>query len=90
MDGMYSNYLQPLIYHTRGPKDGINLYSFSLNPEDYQPSGHCNTSRITDISMNFNFNNNLFQENENAILKIFAVNYNILRIKNGMCDTVFN
>ena len=40
--------------------------------------------------MNFNFNNNLFQENENAILKIFAVNYNILRIKNGMCDTVFN
>ena len=90
MDGKYSNYLQPLIYHSKRPKDGINLYSFCLTPENYQPSGYCNTSRLTDVSMHFNINKDIFNDNNEATLKIFAVNYNILRIKNGICDTIFN
>ena len=45
--GSYFNYVQPYSHHTRTPSDGINVYSFSLRPEEYQPSGSCNMSRIS-------------------------------------------
>jgi hypothetical protein len=43
----YFNYVQPYQHHTRTPSDGINMYSFALFPEDHQPSGSCNFSRIS-------------------------------------------
>ena len=55
----------------------INVYSFALKPEEHQPSGSCNFSRIdtahliTDYSLGFNYH-------------IYAVNYNVLRIMSGM------
>ena len=45
-DGLYFNRVQPNQHHTRQPSDGINVYSFALNPEEHQPSGTCNFSRI--------------------------------------------
>ena len=58
----------------------IYCYSFALKPEEHQPSGTCNFSRID--SAQLIFNNNI--GNSNTTLKIFAVNYNILRIMSGM------
>jgi hypothetical protein len=46
-DGKYFNYLQPLYCHSNTPSDGINVYSFSLRPEEQQPTGSCNFSRIS-------------------------------------------
>lgn len=46
MDGFFFNYIQPEIHHTNIPKDGINIYSFALYPEQHQPSGSANFSRI--------------------------------------------
>jgi len=42
----FYNYLEPNKHHRNTPKDGINVYSFSINPEVHQPSGACNMSRI--------------------------------------------
>jgi hypothetical protein len=48
-NGMYFNIFQPLIYHKVSPDDGINMYSFCLEPKQHQPTGACNFSKITDI-----------------------------------------
>lgn len=42
----FFNYVQPHYHHRRTPSDGINVYSFGLHPEEHQPSGTCNFSRI--------------------------------------------
>ena len=44
--GDYFNYTQPYYHHTRTPAAGINVYSFALRPEEHQPSGSCNFSRM--------------------------------------------
>jgi len=56
--------------------DGIGVYSFALKPEEHQPSGTCNFSRI---------DNAQFVQTANATAtKVYAVNYNVLRIMSGM------
>ena len=61
-------------------KQYIYLYSFALNPEEHQPSGTCNFSRIDNTILSFN---NLANSLD-GIIKVFAVNYNVLRIMSGM------
>ena len=56
----------------------INVYSFALQPEEHQPSGTCNFSRIDNAMLNTVGVHNLANEN------IYAVNYNVLRIMSGM------
>ena len=45
-EGTYFDLVQPYQHHTRNPDTGINIYSFALRPEEHQPSGSCNFSRI--------------------------------------------
>ena len=54
----------------------IFVYSFSLNPEDHQPSGPCNFSRIESAKFLLN--------SPGKISNIYALNYNVLRIMSGM------
>ena len=58
--------------------DSIGVYSFALKPEEHQPSGTCNFSRID--------NAQLVQTGPTAAvgLNVYAVNYNVLRIMSGM------
>jgi hypothetical protein len=56
--------------------DTIAVYSFALKPEEHQPSGTCNFSRID--------NAQLVATNTGNATKVFAVNYNVLRIMSGM------
>ena len=56
--------------------DGIAVYSFALKPEEHQPSGTCNFSRID--------NAQLTADATAAATMVFAVNYNVLRIMSGM------
>ena len=58
--------------------DSICVYSFALKPEEHQPSGTCNFSRIDNAILNFS--GNLASTNSS----VFAVNYNVLRIMSGM------
>lgn len=61
----------------------INVYSFSLNPEDHQPSGTCNFSKIDTAQL---ITNAALTTAEN----IYAVNYNILRIMSGMAGIAYS
>ena len=57
--------------------DSICVYSFALKPEEHQPSGTCNFSRIDNAQL-------ISNANMAALGTIFAVNYNVLRIMSGM------
>ena len=79
-DGTYFNRVQTRC-HTRIPQSpGINVYSFALKPEDHQPSGTCNFSRIDNARLQLTMRSNLTGGN----VKVFATNYNVLRIMSGM------
>ena len=86
-DGTYFNYVQPAQHFSNIPPDGINVYSFALKPEDYQPSGTCNFSRVDNATLIVTFGvDNEIQSSFNSpgALNIYTQNYNILRIMSGM------
>lgn len=80
--GNFYNYLHPEMHHTSIPKDGINVYSFSVKPELHQPSGTCNFSTIENIFLNLQVMDNVI--NDKSKLCIFVKSYNILRISYGL------
>ena len=73
----FFRYVQPFQHHTNIPTKEINVYSFALKPEEQQPSGSANMSRIDNATLQ------LTQSGAENI-KIFATNYNVLRIMSGM------
>ena len=76
--GDYYKYLQPYQHYTSIPDDNIYVYSFALEPENhFQPSGSCNFSRVDNAQLNIN-------TSSTGTLRVFAPNWNILRIKSGM------
>ena len=83
-EGRYFNLVQPFQHHTNIPAVGINVYSFALNPEDHQPSGTCNFSRIDRAAMNLTVTNNTVGNGNTAKVRIYATNYNVFRIMSGM------
>ena len=64
------------------PTKTIYSYSFGLKPCEHQPSGTCNMSRIDNASLNLTFNTN--QKANDRVVKLYGVNYNVLRIMSGM------
>ena len=60
----------------------INVYSFALNPEEHQPSGTCNFSRIDAAHLKFSGVPTMV--GGATTMNIYAVNYNVLRIMSGM------
>jgi hypothetical protein len=77
-NGDYFSLVQPYQHHTNIPVNkGINVYSFALKPEEHQPSGTLNMSRIDTAQLQ------LVSEKGGSVF-IYAVNYNVLRILSGM------
>ncbi len=80
--GSYFNLVQPYQHHENVPTNaGLNVYSFALKPEEHQPSGTLNMSRIDTAVLNLNLS---LRSGENSSLHVYAVNYNVLRILSGM------
>ena len=79
----YYRLVQNFDHHTRVPSKHIYTYSFALKPEEHQPSGTCNFSRIDNaiLKMTFDTTNTTVAASK---IKIYAVNYNVLRIMSGM------
>ena len=82
-DGSYFNVVQPYQHHSNIPSTGINCYSFALKPEEQQPSGSANMSRIDNATLQLNCSA-AFIALANPVVKVFASNYNVLRIMSGM------
>jgi hypothetical protein len=83
-EGPYFDRVQPYQHHTRTPSVGINVYSFALKPEEHQPSGTCNFSRIDKATLNLTLSVNTVKNQNTAKVRIYAVNYNVLRVMSGM------
>ena len=81
-NGDYFNLVQPYQHHTNVPATGINVYSFALNPEEHQPSGTANMSRIDNATLQLTLTANA--NASNPITKIYATNYNVFRVVSGM------
>ena len=83
-EGSYFSWVQPYQAHTRCPDEGINVYSFALRPEEHQPSGTCNFSRIDNATLQLVLSNATVQGTNTAKVRVYAYNYNVLRIMSGM------
>ena len=105
----YFTVLQPYYYHTAliasGNQYGIHVYSFALKPEEMQPSGSCNFSRIQDSKLLIGtLNPNQSQSTWNnggtgswstpaksgGMIQIYAMNYNILTVRDGLAGLQYS
>ena len=82
----YFNWVQCYQHHTNIPDSpGINVYSFALKPEEHQPSGSCNFSRIDNATLVLTIAySSATLDTAQAKVRVYAVNYNVLRIMSGM------
>jgi hypothetical protein len=84
-NGSYFNLVQPFQHHENIPSNaGINVYSFALKPEEHQPSGTLNMSRIDTATLSLTFDSAMTGTGVSSSLNVYAVNYNVLRILSGM------
>ena len=83
-EGSYFDLVQPFQAHSRTPDRGINVYSFALRPEEHQPSGTCNFSRIDNATLQLILSNASVGGSNTAKVRVYATNYNVLRIMSGM------
>ena len=74
----YFRTIQPYQYHTKIPNKYIYCYSFALKPEEHQPSGICNVSKLKSVQLK------LYNPNPDMDILIFGFSYNLLRIMDGM------
>lgn len=87
-DSKYFNYVQPYESSKYGISEGIYTYLFSINPNDFQPSGSCNLSKIDNINIQFMMNQSI-NINNPAKCRCYVTSYNILRIANGISSLLF-
>jgi len=83
-EGSYFDTVQPYQHHTATPNTGINVYSFALRPEEHQPSGSCNFSRIDNATLQLVRSNATVEGVKTAKVRVYATNYNVLRVMSGM------
>jgi hypothetical protein len=83
-EGSYFDRVQPYQHHCRTPSTGINCYSFALRPEEHQPSGTCNFSRIDKATLQLTVSLNTVTGYRTAQVRVYALNYNVLRVMSGM------
>ena len=89
-EGTYFDLVQPYQHHTRSPDTGINVYSFALRPEEHQPSGTCNMSRIDNATLQLVLSTNAIGGDSTAKVRVYATNYNVLRVMSGMGGLKFS
>ena len=80
----YFRTIQPSTYHSKVPSKHIYIYSFSLKPEEHQPSGVCNFSKLKSAKITFS------SPATNTDILIFAHSYNLLRIMEGKAGIAYS
>ena len=89
-EGSYFDVVQPFQHHTRAPETGINVYSFAVRPEEHQPSGSCNFSRIDNAVLQLVLSAGTVSGTNTAKVRVYAVNYNVLRVMSGMAGPAYS
>ena len=89
-EGSYFDVVQPFQHHTRSPDTGINVYSFALRPEEHQPSGSCNFSRIDNATLQLVLSSATVGGTATAKVRVYATSYNVLRVMSGMAGVAYS
>jgi len=89
-EGSYFDVVQPYQHHTRAPDTGINVYSFALRPEEHQPSGSCNFSRIDNAVLQLVLSSGAVSGVKTAKVRVYALSYNVLRVMSGMAGIAYS
>jgi hypothetical protein len=84
----YFGQVQPYQHHT-AQKDGVYVYSFAIEPEEFQPSGSCNMSRLQKVQLALKANVPL-DNSYTYDLAIYVINYNFVKIVSGLAGIVFS
>jgi len=84
--GDYFRLVQPYQRHTTSPENFVYVYSFGIIPEKAQPTGSCNFSKIDSIQLEIKFE----PSTPSGQIRVYAINYNILKIKSGMAGMLFS
>lgn len=85
-EAKYYRLVTPYQRHTNIPNNYIYIYSFAIRPEDFQPTGTCNFSRIDNKNIYIRISDKLVD----PIMTVFATNYNILKINSGMAGIQYS
>jgi hypothetical protein len=93
--GDYFNKVQPYQHHSGNTINypGIYMYSFALKPEEHQPSGTCNFSRIDNAAIVMDLSGDFIVDSDRDAtwdVRVYAVNYNVLRIMSGMAGLAYS
>jgi len=97
-EGRYFRLIQPFQHHTNVPDKFIYCYSFALQPQDIQPSGTCNFSRIDSTKLEVTLDGRVFygpsqasgtDSNNSVSILVYARSWNVLRFKYGLGGTRF-
>jgi hypothetical protein len=89
-DAPYFRLVQPWQRHTAIPNDDyIYLYSLALKPEDLQPSGSMNASRIDSIVLQVTTNQLTVPARPNCTIRVYATNHNVFRVVDGFGGVLF-
>ena len=86
----YFRLVQPYQYHSVIPIDDyVYSYSFAFRPEDVQPSGSMNASRIDTITLQLQLNTTVSPPRGSGNVRIYALNHNVLRVIDGFGGLLF-
>lgn len=100
-EGRYFRLVQPWQYHTNIPESYVYCYSFALHPEEAQPSGSCNFSRIDNIELSLSMQDALTEPQTGSATTgtgstgdfhviVFGRNWNVLRFREGLGGIAFS
>jgi len=101
-EGAYFNLIETYNYHHSTPANGVNVFSFALHPEQHQPSGTCNLSRIDNTVLDIALYRDtpytdpsrtpppLSIVSSTSQCYIYCTNYNVLRVMSGMGDIAYS
>jgi hypothetical protein len=93
LPGKYFSDVQPFQHHSGTLGEGIYCYSFAIRPEEHQPSGTCNFSRIDSAHIVFSVVGTIDIGNDdtkNYNVRTYAINYNVLRVMSGMAGLAYS
>ena len=89
-DAGYFRLVQPWQYHTVIPEENfLYSYSFALRPEDIQPSGSINASRMNSIILQVDIDPTLVNTIGTLHSRVYGINHNVLRIADGFGGVLF-
>lgn len=88
-EAAYFRTVQPYQHHTNIPRSYVYCYSFALYPESSSPSGSANFSRIDNVEMKVNVQDEIVKNSANLELMFLARNWNLVTYKSGMAGLMF-